>query len=63
MIIGNKMPSKLILGYEKGSYSVSGVKSGSTDEKVYDLSQAIGSVQAEPIRKVTRVDLTKIISV
>ena len=63
MLIEDKMPAKVVLSYEKGSYSYSKIKYSATDEQVYALTKAINSVQSEPVEKVTRVDLKKVTSI
>ena len=63
MLIENPMPVKLTMTFEKGTISFSRLRSDAADEQVYELAQAINSVQAETVRRIKRIDLKKIVFV
>ena len=63
MLIDNPMPTRLTLGYAKGTASFSDIRSDASDESVYEMAQLINSLQSEPALKITRVDRKKILSV
>ena len=45
----------LILRYAKGSFTYSYLTPGATDEDIYELGDAINSLQPEPIKSTSKV--------
>lgn len=53
---------KVILKLEKGTQTISGCKHDATGEALYELGEAIGSLQSQNLKEIQKVVQTQIIS-
>jgi hypothetical protein len=52
---------KLTLRYEKGSYSYSRLKPDADDAALYEVADALNSLQLEPARSISKMTVRKLI--
>jgi len=50
------------LGYEKGTFSFSYLKPDAGDDAIYAVAKAINSLQAEPVRGITKTVAKRVIA-
>lgn len=52
---------KVVLKLDKGSQTISGCKHDATGEALFQMGQAIGTLQAENVNEIVKIQETKLV--